>query len=335
MPLITSLSLALLVATVSPAQDSASVAAARICELAVESAAPIGRPELAAALRQAEASGQTARAAFFRGCQQFAGKRYGKATGEFERAVKLEDSNPLYHYWLARVVGEEASGGANPLRLPGLARRAKAELERAVALAPGFLDAREGLVEYYLAAPAIVGGSVDKAREQAVEIKRLNPYRGELASLEIAQRQRDTAAVIRGYQSLIDAFPDSARAYSQLTLLYQTRRQWADAWRIVDRWNARMPDSYVARYVIGRTAAESGERGEQGERALREYIAHEPGPGEPSIAAAHWRLGMILEKRGQRDAARREYETAARLDPQLKGAKDGLARVNQPARPTG
>ena len=308
------------------AQDSASVSAARICSGAVDNPAPAARAQLARSLQEADAARQPARAAFLRGCTRFAEKKPDKASEEFERAVKLEDSNAMYHYWLARAVGEEAEN-ANPLRMPGLARRAKSELERAVALAPNFLDARDGLVQFYLAAPGIVGGGVDKARAQVAEMRRLDAYRGELAGLRVAQHQRDTTAAIGGYQALIEAFPDSASAYSQLTLIYQNRRQWADAWRIVDRWNARMPDSYVARYVTGRTAAESGERIEAGERALREYIAHEVKAGEPSIAAAHWRLGMILEKRGARAAARAEYETALKLDPGLRGAKDGLARV--------
>jgi tetratricopeptide (TPR) repeat protein len=133
--------------------------------------------------------------------------------------------------------------------------------------------------------------------------------------------------VIRGYEALIASFPDSATPYSSLTLTYAARQQWDAAWRTIDRWTVAAPDSYSAKYAIGRTAAESGQRSEQGEKALRDYLTHELGPGEPSLAAAHWRLGMILEKRGQRDEARSEYEVALKLDPKLKGAKDGLARV--------
>ena len=308
------------------AQDSASMEAARLCQRAVGNVAPTGRPELAAALQAAETGKQPPRAAFLRGCQRFAEGRHDKAGDEFERAVKLEDANPVYHFWLARSAGEEANK-ANPLRAPGLARKARSELERAAALAPGYIDAREGLVEFYLVAPGIMGGSVDKAKAEAAEIRRLNPYRGELAALKIAQRSNDTTTIIRGHEALIAGFPDSASSYSTLAVLYASRRQWEDGWRVVDRWNARMPDSFSARYAIGRMAAESGQRGEQGEQALRAYLGHAPAPGQPSIAAAHWRIGMILEKRGDRDGARRAYQTALRLEPTLQGAKEGLARV--------
>jgi len=308
------------------AQDSASMSAGRLCERALDNAAPIGRPQLAAALQMAEAGRQGARTAFLRGCQRFAEGKAGKATDEFERAVKQEGANPVYHLWLARALGEQAQD-ANPLRQPGLARRTKSELERASALAPAYLDARDGLVEFYLQAPGIVGGSVSKARAQAAEMKRIDPYRGELAALKVAQRSNDTGAVIRGYETLIESFPDSAGPYSALAVTYAARRQWADGWRTIDRWSGRTPDSYAARYAAGRMAAESGQRPDQGEKALREYLSHELKPGEPSLAAAHWRLGMILEKRGDRDGARREYELGQKLDPALKGPRDGLGRL--------
>ncbi len=314
------------IGSVPLAQDSASMNAGRLCERALDNAAPIGRQELAAALQMAEAGRQGARIAFLRGCQRFSEGKAGKATDEFERAVKQEGANPVYHFWLARALGEQAED-ANPLRQPGLARRTKSELERASALAPAYLDARDGLVEFYLQAPAIVGGSVDKARAQAAEMKRIDPYRGELAALKVAQRSNDTSAVIRGYETLIEAFPDSVGPHSALAVIYAARRQWADGWRTIDRWNGRAPDSYAARYAVGRMAAESGQRSDQGEKALREYLSHELKPGEPSLAAAHWRLGMILEKRGDRDGARREYELGQKLDPALKGPRVGLARL--------
>lgn len=316
----------LLLAATPLAQDSASAHVAALCARAAENAAPTGRPELASALAAATGAGRAAEAAFLRGCQRFADGQADRATTEFERAVKLTETNPVYHYWVARSVGEETET-ANTFRLPGLARKARTSLERATELAPGYLDAHDGMVEFYLAAPGIVGGSVDKARAQAGVLTRLNRYRGELAMLRIAQRGGDTTAVILSYEGLIAAYPDSTAPYSALALIHQARRHWAQAWRTLDRWIAIAPDSYAARYAIGRTAGESGQRGEEGEKHLRQYISHGAGPGRPSIAAAHWRLGMILEKRGQRAEARREYETAVKLDPSLKGAKDGLARL--------
>ncbi|HEY2164616.1 MAG TPA: hypothetical protein VGH04_11520, partial [Gemmatimonadaceae bacterium] len=77
-------------------------------------------------------------------------------------------------------------------------------------------------------------------------------------------------------------------------------------------------------YQLGKTAALSGERLEQGEAALRKYIAaarFDPGATE---AHARWRLAMILEQRHDAPHARAEYEAALRLDPKLADAKRAL-----------
>jgi len=315
------------VAGAAHAQDSTSLADGRLCDRALNgAAAPSARADLDRALAAAVASQQTARAAFLRGCQRFAEQKPDKADDEFEKAVKLEDANAVYHFWLGRAVGDQA-GDANPLRQPGLARRTKAEFERAAALAPDYVDAREGLVEYYLAAPGILGGSKDKARAEAAEIAKRNPFRGGVLGVTIALRTNDTTAAIRGYEALIAANPDSVGLYGSLATLLGAQRRWSDAWTAIDRLNALRPDWLPARYAFGRMAAESGERLEQGEAALRAYLTQPPQAGQPSHAGAHWRLGMIAEKRGDRAGARREFEAALALDPNLAGAKAGLARV--------
>jgi hypothetical protein len=83
----------------------------------------------------------------------------------------------------------------------------------------------------------------------------------------------------------------------------------------------------IVRYAIGRAAAESSEQLDRGEAALRKYLEHTPKPNEPSLAATHWRLGMIAEHRGDKAAARQAYEAAARADPNFRQAREALARL--------
>jgi hypothetical protein len=48
----------------------------------------------------------------------------------------------------------------------------------------------------------------------------------------------------------------------------------------------------------------------------------------PSIAAAHFRLGTILEKKGDA-GARAEYETSLKIDPKQKLAREALAKLKR------
>ena len=266
------------------------------------------------------------RAAFAKGCRLLAEQKFGPAGGEFEKAVKAEPNVAIYHFWFGRATGEQAQR-ANPLRQPGLARRTKGEFEAAVRLDSTYVTAREGLLRYYIAAPGVMGGSIDKAREQAAVIARLNPFRGVMAHANVAVAAKDTAALIKAHEDGITAFPDSATSYLALFNVQIARKQWPLAWAALDRLDRARPDFPTAKYAAGRVAAESGEQLDRGEAGLRAYLQRTPAPNEPSLAAAHWRLGMIMEKRGDKAAARQEYETASKLDPNLKQAKEALSRL--------
>ena len=284
------------------------------------------RPDNVAQLTPMIASETGARQSFLKGCKLMTEEKWGPAGGEFEKAVRAEPNEPVYHFWFGRATGEQASR-ANPLRQPGLARRTKGEFERAIALDSTYVPAREGLLRYYLAAPGFLGGSIDNARKQAVEIAKLNPYRGGISHANVAFAAKDTAAVIRAHEGLVAQFPDSLTPHITLINVQLTRKQWSQAWAAVDRMHQALPEMPIVRYVIGRVAAESGEQLDRGESALREYLAHAPKPNEPSLAATHWRLGMIAEKRGDTAAARQQYQAAATMDPKLRQAKEALSRL--------
>lgn len=88
-------------------------------------------------------------------------------------------------------------------------RRSRTEFEKAAELDPKSVDARHGLIEYYSQAPGFMGGSIEKAKEQAHEIEKIDPMRGHLdmASL-LENKDKEIAAVEKEYA----AAPDSTLA---------------------------------------------------------------------------------------------------------------------------
>ena len=94
------------------------------------------------------------------------------AVGWFEKAVKANDKSSAHHLWLGNALGEQASH-TNKLKLPFLARRVKGEFDKAVELDPRSWEARHGLIQFYSQAPGVMGGSMDKAKEQAREIGKI------------------------------------------------------------------------------------------------------------------------------------------------------------------
>lgn len=108
---------------------------------------------------------------FYLGRVAFSAAQYDEAIKWFAQAVQRARQNSDYHLWLGRAYGEKARR-ASVLQQPVLAIKVKEYFEKAVALNPDNLAARSDLREYYLEAPIILGGSQEKAREQAEEIRK-------------------------------------------------------------------------------------------------------------------------------------------------------------------
>jgi tetratricopeptide (TPR) repeat protein len=110
-----------------------------------------------------------------------------------EKAVAMEGKNSDYHYQLAVVCGRTAEK-ASLFSKGHWAKRFKEEAETAATLDAKNLDARFGLLEYYLQAPRLMGGGKDKARAMADEIARIDSISGDLAHARVAQDQKDRAS---------------------------------------------------------------------------------------------------------------------------------------------
>lgn len=248
------------------------------------------------------------------------------AARALERAVALNPRDARSHHWLGRAYSRQAVR-AGKLKQAMLAGKIRGEFETAVALAPDNVEARSDLLQYYVVVPGLMGGSVDKARVQAKEIARRNPLRGRLAHAVLHERARDAAGAEKEYLAAVSESPDSAVAYYALGNMYQRTARYGEAVAVYDRLLARQPAARAARYHIGRASSLSGLDLERGVCELRAYIASGPGPEDPSLASAHYRLGLVLERQGDRVSARREFEETLRLDRGQREAKEALARV--------
>lgn len=243
-----------------------------------------------------------------------------------EKAVGANDSSSEYHLWLGRAYGTQAEH-ASLFKRPSLAERTKAEFERALALDPQNSDARVDLITYLVEAPGFLGGSHDRAKAMARELRTLNPYRGALAAGTIAKSEGNTIGAQAEYRTLMQSYPDSAEPVMRIATFYQHDRRWDDALALVDSFLARRPSDPDPLYHLGEIAALSGQRLDAGAEALERYLAMPVSEDLPSYADAHYRLGMIQERRGNAAAARTEYEAAIALDPGLKDARSALDRL--------
>jgi tetratricopeptide (TPR) repeat protein len=253
---------------------------------------------------------------------------YDAAVEILEKAVKQTPNSPEAHYFLGGAYGNKAQN-SSMFGAARLASKAKEELERAVALNPKYVEARYALVEFYALAPGIMGGSFDKALEQAKAIKALDPLMGHRAYSSIYTRQKKQDLAKKEYVDAIREHPNSPKAHSWYgQYLANVEKNYTAAFAEFDTVLKIDPTYMAAWYHIGRTAALAKASLPRGEEALRKYLAHTPKENEPPLANAHYWLGEVYEKQGRKAEAKTSYQSALKLNPSLKQASEALKRVS-------
>jgi tetratricopeptide (TPR) repeat protein len=238
-----------------------------------------------------------------------------KAISHFAEAVSREPKNSSYHSALARAYGA-AARTAGAFKQLSYGKKAKEELEVAIALDPSNPAAHWGMMEIYLHAPSIFGGSIDKAKLEAAEIARFDPLLGFRARGRIHAKEGRRDLEEHEYLEALRRRPADRDPYFWLGYHYQERKQFEKAFAVFERRVTAAPGDRGAWYEIGRTAAYSGQRLARGLEALQLF---EQLPSlrrdEPPLAMLHLRRAQIFEKQGRLDLARQQLAAAKRLDP--------------------
>ena len=307
--------LTLIAALTTSAADSAKdmLAAGRVDEAIAELSG-----HLSSAPADAESSNLLCRA-------YYALEDWDRAESSCRKAASLDPDNSRFHLWLGRVYGEKADR-ASFLVAAGLAVKVRGEFERAVQLNPNDVDARLDLAEFYVLAPRILGGGEQKAREQAQSIATVNPGREHWVYARIAEQKKDAATAEREYRQYIDLSKGTAEAW--LNLAFFLRRQL----RIDEMEQAvvKLSQAPIARldalvegseilYRTGRSYPFATE-------LLRRYLAAGPVEAAPAFKA-HYRLGLLLEKQGDKAGAAQEYRASLSLARNFGMAQQALNRV--------
>jgi len=214
------------------------------------------------------------------------------AVAALEKATTLDPKNGDYQRQLGDAYGVSAQK-ASIFSMPGWAKKCRLAYEKAVELDPTNLNARNSLMGFYQQAPGIAGGGMDKAYAQAAEIKKLDPVRGRVA----------------------------------YATLYVAEKKYDQAFAEFDAVLKDDPSNYLGLYQLGRLAAMSGQRVDDGIGALKRCLTLTPSIGSPGHAAAQWRLGNLLEKKNDPAGARAAYEAALKIDPNFKQAADSLKKL--------
>lgn len=257
----------------------------------------------------------------------FAEGNWDRAISACEKAVALEPNNSEYHLWLGRTYGEKADD-ANFFAAAGLAKRVRTEFERSVALDPRNAAARTDLAEFYLEAPGIVGGGQDKARAQSDVLAKLDPAKAHWVNGRIAEKKKDAATAEKEYRAAIDASHGGANAWLNLAGFYRKAGRFDEMQDALRHAAAAPMDQPEVLVDAASTLIRANRDLPFATQLLRRYLASTTVEQAPPFKA-HYLLGNILERQGDKQGAAREYQTALTLARDFGRAREALNRVNR------
>ncbi|MBL0210114.1 MAG: tetratricopeptide repeat protein [Holophagaceae bacterium] len=267
----------------------------------------------------------------------------------------------IQHGVAARAVLDETD---SMLKMLPLSKEWKKALESALAVNPASEEATESLLQFFMGAPAIAGGSNSKAKELAQRFTNIQPSAGLVLQAKAAFRGKDLDGAKSLVQQALAKDPACAKAYSfwitslkrqkpepldtiatlcrkalenhpkaiefHANLAYSLAKQgkWTELEVCLVQARKIFPDNLAPYFYAGESILDTGSQG-RAEPFLRTYLSQSPEGFSPGLASAHANLAYLYDKQGRHSEAIKELEITLSLRPSHKWAQKELQRLKK------
>lgn len=239
----------------------------------------------------------------------------------FDQAIKVlkplrtavKNHSDLY-FWLGQSYKGKLLATENFLEKGVLSSKVKEYLEKAIALDPQHVEARESIAYFYFSAPGIVGGSKRKAFKEVEAIRPLDPRRSYVLAGNLHRQNENYPAAIKAYQALMEMEPQEANWPYLLGFCYQMSNAYLRAFESFEKTIGLDDKKAGAYYQFARTGVLAKQRIDQCIRYMQYFLKLNDTKSYPR-ASGYWRLGMLYEIKGEKEKARAAYDLGLALDP--------------------
>lgn len=256
----------------------------------------------------------------------YAIQQWDNAVKNSERAVSLDPNNATFHLWLGREYGEKAAA-SNPLSAASMARKAKNEFELAVKLDPANAQAHADLAEYYTDAPSIMGGGTDKARDQATQVAKYDEATSRWILAIVAEKDKRYSDAENELRQAITVARNPSQQWMNLASFYRRRSRLDDMQNAISQAVAQPNKSTEIYYNAASELFQAARDLPSAVQYLKKYLASDAMVEDSPAFRAHYLLGQIYEKMGNKAEAMSEYKASLGLASGFAPASKALARV--------
>jgi tetratricopeptide (TPR) repeat protein len=192
---------------------------------------------------------------------------YKKATDALEKAAILSPGDSMIQTWLGRAYGRRAETSF-ALSAFGFATKSREAFERAVKLDSRNKEAANDLFDFYMEAPGIVGGGVDKARKLLPVIAECDPENVPFIEARLYEEKKQFDKAEENLRYAVDRAPQKVGLVLNLARFLARRGRYEESEKVFQRAEQLAPDS--PRVIFAR--AETYVRTERNPATARELL---------------------------------------------------------------
>jgi len=248
-----------------------------------------------------------------------------------EAQTAREPREPRWVYALAHIANAEAEQATGDTQ-KDKRKEALERFEHAAELAPGNADYQFWIAQFYVDAPGMAGGSVEKAKAQGGALvalpERRGEFQGRMVLAGIAAHEEHWEEMSRQFTAAETAKGDGADPVvamrSHAWSLLNRKKDPQAALPVVSRYVKAAPaDDVTAWFLDGEVKRQLGHCAD----ALPRYDQVLAKRAE--ARGSRWGAAVCREQLGQKDAALRDYEEYARRFPEDDRAKEAKAAIKR------
>ncbi len=255
----------------------------------------------------------------------YAEEQPDQAVAACESALQTLSGSAEAQDWMGRAYGMKADR-SGPLAGFKLAHKVSAAFEQAVKLDPDNGAAVNDLSEFYINAPSVVGGGMDKAEVLADRSTTQLPQQAHRIRALVAEKRHDYALAEREFHAAIDV-ANRPEAWVDLGHYYSRRKQDDQAVATLKQALAADHAKDDALVDVASILDKMHREPQLTMLVLNQYLAGNAKSDAAPVVKVYVLLGKLLADTGDKAGAKMEFQKALQLASNYAPAKHAIEEL--------